>query len=161
MELEERKMGNLTLWVPKGFSEGRSLTPVEKIRRDKHDTNLQEKAETRQKECWAYGCQTRASTWVREIQFDFKTDKASINLASVDTSSYDGPVPGFCHVHAGKAVEELVQKVYNDLPPMQWGMKPTRWFVIFTDGTKTGGSCLMIDPKQLQPTIIETLVSDR
>jgi hypothetical protein len=38
---------------------------------------------------------------------------------------------------------------------MAWGFKPDRWAVIFTDGTKQGGSALQIDPKQETPTIIE------
>ena len=136
----------------------RPLTPPEKIRIEKLDGLLTAKAEQRDEECWSYGCTRRPCAWVREVRFDVKEELAGMHNATVTTRDYSGPVPGFCHGCIATGPAELAQRVYFSRPEMYWGFRPTRWFVIFTDGTKQGGSALEIDPKQLQPKIVEEYI---
>ena len=133
------------------------LTPVEKIQRDRLDQILTCKAETRDENCWmkGLGCSHKASTWVREIQFDLKEEKANINHSALSSANYNGPIPGFCKGHIGTGPAQLAQTVYFSRSEMYWGFRPNRYFVIFTDGTKQGGPCVQIDPKQLEPIIVE------
>jgi hypothetical protein len=118
-----------------------SHSAVEKIQQEKKDELLTEKAELRQPNCWRWDCNRPANVWVREVQFDLKHADAGINYAAVSSDSYPGPVPGFCHFHLSQASEELAEVVYLDQPPMHWGFRPNRWHVVFTDGTKVGGTC--------------------
>lgn len=158
--LEENKMGDLLIWTPKDIEKPRHLRPEEKIAREKFDKTLTQKAEIKDTKCWMHtlGCKHNPIVWVREIQYDMKNDKAGINHSQVDTSQYDGPIPGFCLGHISSGAEKLAETVYFDQTPMIWGLKPKRWFVIFTDGTKQGGKCIQLDPKQIKPEITEEFI---
>jgi len=153
---EETKKGDFYYWTPPDLEKPRNLTPSEKLATEAHLEFVADKAVQRQHKCWEVGCARDAYVWVLEVQFDMKGDKADAGQhAIVNTQDYDGPVPGFCPTHLGGGPAHLAEQVYFSAPLMQWGFKPRRWFVIFTDGTKQGGSCLEIDPKQETPTIIE------
>lgn len=156
MELEEHRMGEMLLWAPKNHDKPRSLDAVEKIANEKLDKLLTEKSELRDETCWCNGCPKSAAFWVREVQFDMKNDKAVAgNFRQVTSADYNSPVPGFCIGHIGSGPPELAQAVYFNRAEMNWGLKPKRWFVIFTDGTKQGGECVAIDPLQRQPEFVE------
>jgi hypothetical protein len=156
VELEEIRLANgMFRWAPKDILKPRELTPVEKIALEKKDALLTEKSETRQEMCWRCG-ERKAYVWVREVGFDFKGDKADpVKHVAITTADYPGAVPGFCHFCIGFAPAELAEAVYFDRPEMYWGVRPTRWFVSFTDGTRQGDRIVTIDPKQELPTIIE------
>ena len=141
--------------APKDVEKSRELTPHEKIALEKKDELLTQKAESRQETCWK--CNVRkAYVWVREIGFDFKGDKADpVKHVAISTADYPGPVPGFCQFCIGFAPAELAEAVYFDRPEMYWGVRPTRWFASFTDGTRMGDRIVTIDPKGELPTIIE------
>lgn len=129
----------------------RHQTPPEKIRQEKHDRLLTDKAEQRSQRCWCDDCDKLSLVWVREVQFDLKEEKAGINHAMVSSKDYDGPVPGFCWKHLYTGPAELAQVVYYSRPEVQWGFRPNRWFVIFTDGNKIGGNCIEFDAP---PTVV-------
>lgn len=133
----------------------RSLSAVEKIALEKKDKLLTEKAESKQDLCWKE-CGRRATVWVREVGFDFKGDKADpVQHIAVSSANYTGPVPGFCHFCMAYGPASLAETVYFSRPEMYWGVRPTRWFVVFTDGSRQGDSILSIDPKQTMPKIVE------
>lgn len=157
LELEEILLPNgWYRWQPKGVEKPRHLTPQEKIALEKADAVLTEKAEVRDPLCWK--CRERSAyVWVREVCFDFKGEKAApVQHRKVSSGDYPGPVPGFCLFCSATAPVELAEAVYFDRPEMAWGVKPTRWWVVFTDSSKQGGSCLELDPKQEMPTVKET-----
>lgn len=159
-ELEETRLSNGWIkWSPPDVEKPRHLTPPEKIALEKKDRLLTEKAEIREPICWL--CQERpAYVWVREVSFDFKGDKADpVKHAAISSADYPGPVPGFCHFCIASGPVRLAEVVYYDRPEMYWGVRPTRWLVSFTDGTKTGNSCLLIDPEQTMPKIVEETIS--
>lgn len=133
----------------------RDLTPIEKFALDRKDKELTLKADWRSTICWAWGCNRPPTDFVREVGFDFKGDKAAaLDHITISSADYPGPVPGFCipHTYSGEPMQ-LVEKVYWDRPEIQWGAKPTRWWLVFTNGIKLGGSCLEIDPLQLAPDV--------
>jgi len=147
--------GTFTL-APPGLERPRELTPPEKIALGRKDAVLTAKAESRDETCWNHACARRATVWVREVTFDFKGERAEpVRHAAVSSADYPGPVPGFCAFHLGTGPAELAQAVYFSRPEMQWGVRPNRWFVSFTDGTKQGGMAVEIDPKQEMPKIVE------
>ena len=160
MEYEEIKLPNgMIRWQPIGVEKPRNLTPVEKIALDKKTELLTAKAEHRQETCWSCG-ERKASIWVHEVGFDFKGDKAHAGQhIAISSSDYTGPVPGFCNLCLGFGPRDLAERVYFDRPEMYWGVRPNRWFVIFTDGTRQGDMIISIDPKQELPTIIEEFIS--
>lgn len=159
MELEEVKLANgMFRWAPKDIEKPRSLLAPEKIALDRKRRLLAEKAQSRQETCWLCG-ERKASVWVAEVGFDFKGDKADpINHIAISSADYPGPVPGFCMFCEGIAPVKLAEAVYFDRPEMYWGVRPTRWFVIFTDGTVQGDQIISIDPKGELPTIIEEFI---
>lgn len=161
VELNETKLENGWLkWSPPDVEKPRHLTPPEKIALEKAEQVLTEKATDRQEFCWKCGTR-KAEHHVREVCFDFKGDKAEpIQHKAVSSGDYPGPVPGFCHFCVATAPPELAEAVYFDRPEMYWGVRPTRWFVVFTDGTKQGGSCLEINPTQAMPKIIEEYIGN-
>lgn len=162
MLYEEIRLANgMFKMAPVGIEKPRELTPREKIALDKKQKFLHEWADgQRQPDCWRYQCNRKATIWVVEVGFDFKGEKAApIKHIAISSADYDGPVPGFCHFCLGSGPEELVEKIYFSRPEMYWGVRPTRWFVSFTDGTRQGGLCIQIDPKQTLPTIIEEFIS--
>lgn len=158
-EYEEIRLGNgMFMLKPKDVEKPRELTPVEKIALEKKDQLLTQKAESRDVLCWKCG-ERHAYVWVREVGFDFKGDKADpVKHVAISSADYPGPVPGFCQYCIGFAPAELAEKVYFDRPEMYWGVRPTRWFVAFTDGTRTGDRIVTIDPKQELPTIVEEFI---
>ena len=159
LKLDEYKKGDLIYWTTPGIEKDRHLTPPEKIKREKIDKDLTEKSVVRDTNCWAFGCNHKAVSWVREVQFDFKQDlKNKIDHAVVSTRDYNGPVPGFCVGHLHNGPIQLAEKVYFSRQEMYFGLRPKRWWVIFTDGSKAGGLCQEIDPKQTMPTIKEELI---
>lgn len=153
--IEEVRMGSLLLWAPDRWDKARELTPQEKIVAAKLDKFLVEKSMLQDELCWCEDCTKQARVWAREVQFDMKEGKAEANFRQVSSADYSGPVPGFCLGHIGTGPAQLAQAVYFSREEMKWGLKPKRWFVIFTDGSKQGGDCLQLDPKQIQPTIVE------
>jgi hypothetical protein len=158
--LEEIMMPNgMFKWQPKDILKPRSLTAPEKIALEKKDAILAEKAQTRQEFCWRPGCDHKAYIWVHEVGFDFKGDKADpVQHTTISSGDYEGPVPGFCLGCAAYGPSELAQSVYFDRPEMFWGVRPTRWFVVFTDGSRQGDQIVSIDPKQELPTIKEEFI---
>lgn len=136
----------------------RRLTAPEKIALEKKDAVLTEKSELRQDMCWKCG-DRKAYVWVREVGYDFKGSKAeAVQHAAISSSDYPGPVPGFCNFCIAVGPAELAEAVYFNRPEMYWGVRPNRWFVSFTDGTKQGDMIVTIDPKQELPTIIEEFI---
>lgn len=157
MELEETRLANgMFRWAPKDIEKPRSLDAPDKIALDRKHTLLAEKAQLRQERCWT-DCGRAASIWVREVGFDFKGEKAApVDHIAISSADYPGPVPGFCHFCLGSGPERLAERVYFDRPEMYWGVRPTRWFVSFTDDTRQGGMCIELHPNtQELPTIIE------
>jgi len=150
-------------WAPADLEKPRHLNVIEKAMLVEKTKGLVEKAEQRDERCWVHKCDRIARVWVREVGFDFKGDKAELGQhIAVSSSDYPGPVPGFCYFHMAGGPEELAEKVYFDRPEMYWGVRPNRWIVIFTDGTKRGGSCIELDPKMQQPKIVqETIKAER
>lgn len=133
--------------------EDHSLT--RKIALQKSDSLLTEKSETRQEDCWHFGCKNKASIWVREVQFDMRGDKVGINQHVVSTRDYQGPIPGFCSAHIGVGPAQLAETVYWDRTEIYLGLRPRKWWVIFTDGTKQGGLCEVLNPKDLKPSTFD------
>jgi hypothetical protein len=144
--------GGMFRLAPEGIERPRHLTPPEKIALGRKNDLLAAKAESRQAECWLWNCKRPASVWVREVSFDFKGGRAEPEQhAAVSSADYPGPVPGFCHGCLGHGPAELAQTVYFARPEMFWGVRPNRWFVSFTDGTRQGGEAVEIDPRQAAP----------
>ena len=110
------------------------------------------KSQQRQEECWCEGCTLKPHVWVREVQFDMKGDKLGPGHHVVSTKDYDGPVPGFCFVHIAEGPAQLAEVVYWDRTEISLGLRPLKWWVIFTDGTKQGGLCEVLNPNNLKPT---------
>jgi hypothetical protein len=90
-------------------------------------------------------CSKLALIWVHEIQF---SNKLQLDTHMVSSKDYEGPVPGLCWAHMYSGAPMLAETVYLDRQEMLWGFRPTHWFVVFTDGSKTGGECLSFDPPQ-------------
>lgn len=126
-----------------------------KVAQQKIDELLTLKAEDRQTECWCDGCINKPSVWVREIQFDMRGDKVGINQHVVSTRDYDGPIPGFCLTHVAQGPAQLAEAVYWDRTEIYLGLRPRKWWVIFTDGTKQGGLCEVLNPKDLKPSTFD------
>lgn len=126
-----------------------------KIIQDKIDQFLTIKSEDRQEECWCFGCRAKPIAWVREIQFDMLGDKAGINNHIVSTRDYEGPVPGFCPAHVANGPAQIAEAVYWDRTEISLGLRPRKWWVIFTDGTKQGGLCEVLNPKNLKPSTVD------
>lgn len=123
-----------------------------KLAQEQVDEILTIKSENRQQTCWCFDCNNKATVWVREVQFDLKGDKADINNAVVSSRDYPGPIPGFCFAHIASGPKELAEVVYWDRTEIYLGLRPRKWWVIFTDGTKQGGLCEVLNPKNLKPT---------
>lgn len=135
----------------------RHLDPAEKIALAKLDAQTTEKALSRQKTCWCLNCERPAIVWIREVCFDMKGEKAApVQHKQVSSADYDGPVPGFCLRHEASGPPELAAAVYWNRPEIAWGVKPTRWWAVYTSGLMQGGDCLSMDPKQILPRIIAT-----
>lgn len=121
------------------------LSPEQKLAREKDDAKLTERTQRRDIVCWSYGCTNAPRLWVREIQFDIKSDKVGADNAIVNTRDTEGPVPGFCLVHEVVGSKQLAEAVYLTRKEFQWGAPANRWFVIFTDGSKIGGDIHALD----------------
>lgn len=132
-------------------SDKEDIKPQEKLAQEAVDELLTIKAEDRQETCWCFGCNNKTSVWVREVQFDLKGDKSDINHAIVSSRDYPGPIPGFCFGHISVGPKELAEAVYWDKTEIYLGLRPRKWWVIFTDGTKQGGLCEVLNPKNLKP----------
>jgi len=159
-ELREEKLENGWFrWSPPNLAKPRHLTTAEKILLAKKDALLTEKAEIRSEMCWACS-ERKAYIWVREVCFDFKGEKAeAVQHASISSADYPGPVPGFCHFCIASGPPLLAERVYHDRPEIYWGARPTRWWVVFTDGTKTGNSVAVINVDQTMPLIKEEVLA--
>lgn len=153
--LEQIRVGQFFRIASPDVEKPRDLTGPEKAAQSLLDTFLTEKAEVRDDTCWSYGCTNRATVWVREVSFDFKGEKAApIQHRAVTTADYPGPVPGFCTFCLGTGPEKLAEAVYFARPEMIWGVRPNRWFVSFTDGTKQGGMAIELDPTGNMPNML-------
>lgn len=153
--LEQIRVGDFFRIASPDLEKPRHLTPVEKVALDAKDAYLTEKAESRQEECWSYGCTRKATVWVREVGFDFKGEQAApLQHMAVSSADYPGPVPGFCTFCLGTGPEKLAETVYFARPEMIWGVRPNRWFVSFTDGTKQGGLAIELDPTGDMPNML-------
>lgn len=126
-----------------------------KIAQQKIDAILTIKSEERQSECWCLDCVKPSVVWVREVQFDMRGEKAGINQHVVSTQNYNGPIPGFCLGHIGSGPTQLAETVYWDRTEIYLGLRPRKWWVIFTDGTKQGGLCEVLNPKDLKPSTLD------
>lgn len=132
-------------------SNKRYVKPQEKLAQEQIDEVLTIKAEDRQEICWHLNCSKKASVWVREVQFDLKGDKMGVNNSIVSSRDYPGPIPGFCFGHITSGPQQLAEAVYWDRTEIYLGLRPRKWWVIFTDGTKQGGLCETLNPKNLKP----------
>ena len=152
-QLEETRLANgMFRLASPDLLKPRNLTPPEKIALENKHTLLAEKATSRQIICWRHGCNRQATVWVREVSYDFKGDRAEpVQHATVSSADFDGPVPGFCHFCLGVGPSELAEAVYFNKPEIAWGVTPTRWFVVFTDDTRQGGSCMELNLKRAVP----------
>lgn len=130
-------------------------TPRDKALQESVDSFLTTKSELRQQECWFFGCNKAPTIWVREIQFDMLGDKSGINQHVVSTRDYNGPIPGFCIAHIAAGPTQLAETVYWDRTEISLGLRPRKWWVIFTDGTKQGGLCEVLNPKNLKPSTVD------
>lgn len=146
----EGKMGDLKVWTREDILKDGKTLPAEKLAQERVDSVITSKAEMRQEDCWVAGCPHKPVVWVREIQFDLAKVGAPINISNVTTADYEGPIPALCPLH--ERAEQLTEAVYLDRKEMQWGFKPERAIVIYTDGSYTEIECLQIDP--LQSSII-------
>lgn len=128
-----------------------------------HISLLAEKAEDRQKDCWVVDCKHKSTCWVRQVGFDFKEEKAEREGHFIlDSSSYDGPVPGFCAAHINVGARELAEKVYLDQTPVKFGLELTRWVVTFTDGMSLAGLVTKLGiPKVKVHTLTESFEADK
>lgn len=153
LPFEERDNdGNFMLTKKPVGSDKEDHSIVRKLAQQKIDKYLSLKSEDRQKTCWSFNCSAGPIAWVREIQFDMLGDKAGINQNVVSTRDYGGPIPGFCAAHIANGPAELAETVYWDRTEIYLGLRPRKWWVIFTDGTKQGGLCEVLNPKNLKPT---------
>jgi hypothetical protein len=152
---EQEDSESFLLTKKKVGSNNESQTIREKIVQETIDEFLSIKSEERQQECWSFGCKAKPIAWVREIQFDMLGDKAGINQHIVSTRDYNGPVPGFCPGHIAKGPTEIAETVYWDRTEISLGLRPRKWWVIFTDGTKQGGLCEVLNPKNLKPSTVD------
>lgn len=160
VEYEEVKLPNGMFRVAsRDVERPRDLTPPEKIALERKDALLTQKAESRQETCWRLHCDRSAEVWVREVGFDFKGDRASpVQHIAVSSGDYPGPIPGFCSFCLAHGPEELAEAVYFDRPEIWWGVTPTRWSVIFTDGLIQHGTCVELNLRRGLPTYKETHV---
>jgi len=126
-----------------------------KLAQKKADEVLSLKSEERQESCWSSGCARKAVVWVREVQFDMRGDKVGINQHIASSGNYNGPVPGFCPMHIAEGPPKLAEVVYWDRTEVYLGLRPRKWWVIFTDGTKQGGLCEVLNPKNLKPSTFD------
>jgi hypothetical protein len=153
--IERRLDDGFFILAPENVERPRTLTVAEDEAFNVKQRDLQQRAEAlHDVGCWHFGCSAAATVWVREVSFDFKGPEAAPERhAAVSSADYPGPVPGFCvgHLHDGPAM--LAEAVYFDRPEMAWGVRPTRWWVSFTDGTRQGGDIRRIDPKQATPVL--------
>lgn len=133
------KAGATTVYTRHDPAKETEKTPAKKIALEKLDAELTLKAEEREPTCWSYGCDRAAHKWVREIQFDIKGSKVGADNAVVSTRDLGGPAPGFCFGHDAAGPMALAEAVYHMKEEFKWGLPVTRWWVIYTDGTKTGG----------------------
>jgi len=154
--LNENKMGKVNAWERDGAHKDRHLSMHEKFARQALDASLLLQSERRDQRCWMHdlGCTSPARTWVFELGFDRKEMKAALDFAQVNTSKYEGAVPGFCNFHLATGPALLAEKVYFTDPAMAWGYLPTRWFVKFTDGSSARAPIKQINPKNFQPDIL-------
>lgn len=126
-----------------------------KIAQKKADEILTIKSEERQEICWCPGCIRKPLVWVREVQFDMRGDKVGINQHILSSGNYNGPAPGFCPLHVIDGPPKLAEAVYWDKTEIYIGLRPRKWWVIFTDGTKQGGLCEVLNPKNLKPSTFD------
>lgn len=122
-------------------------TPWRKIAQQQRDERITDMADFRQEHCWL--CRHRPDVWVREVVFDLGGKEempVRKSALAVDSEHFPGPVPGFCAAHLGAGPKQLAETVYNMHEVVAWGFRPTRWFVIFTDGSMMRGSAVEIDP---------------
>ncbi len=120
--------------------------PWRKLAELKREKVITEVVEQRQSSCWL--CGHVPAAWVREVIFDLgdKEDDPIMKTALiVNADTYPGPVPGFCVFHLGKGPSLLAELVYNDSTVVTYGFRPTRWFVMLTDGTSVRGRAVEID----------------
>lgn len=158
--VKEQSKGGLRYWTKDGLlSKDVSDDAKDTIKKDKKADALTEKAELRQEECWCWNCTNKASVWVREVQFDLKHVDARRDYAVVSSADYPGPVPGFCIGHVATGPEQLAETVYKSRAEMAWGFRPSRWWVVFTDGTSAGGDCIAIELSLPQLKVVDECVN--
>ncbi|MEM3008343.1 MAG: hypothetical protein QXY15_09870, partial [Candidatus Nitrosotenuis sp.] len=106
--------------APPDIEKPHHLTPLEKIALDKKNEILSDKQSSRQPICWMLGCNRMAQVWVREVGFDFKGPKADVTQhLTISSIDYEGPVPGFCHIHIAAGPSALAERVYYDRPEIK------------------------------------------
>ncbi len=118
--------------------------PAAKLQLDRLRDKLASRAMDRQTACWmdtATGCSNSPIVHVQEVGFDFREVGSKTKTAIVSSSDIVGPVPGFCLACLAQAPPMLAEAVYSMQFPMRFGLKPTRWFIRYTDGTSHEGEC--------------------
>lgn len=140
MEYQEFEAGEgLKLWMPPGAEKHRQLTREEQAFRDALDNHLDHSP--RDSHCWMYTatkCPHPPKVWVHEVQFDYKEDSASHNFAQMTSARLSGSRPGFCR-GCIRFANMLAEKVFLVDPATEWGMRPRRWHVVFSDGSVESG----------------------
>ncbi len=96
-------------------------------------------------------CRRKARTWVRGVAFEFSKNK----MLEFGPQDFPGPLPGLCLAHEVVGSEDLAKGVYMTQPSAQM-MKPTKWRVSFTDGSKIEGHILSIVPEGLMVEVQES-----
>ena len=122
--------------------------PEHKLAQMRVDDYLADHIASRQDHCWL--CERTPVTWVREVVFDLGDNQempVRTTALAVDSRHYPGPVPGFCGFHLGSGPAQLAEIIYNDHEVITWGYRPSRWFVMFTDGSMARGKAIQIDAK--------------
>lgn len=150
------------MWLPPNYGKDRQLSLEESRALKEHRQKLAQAAEIRQDFCWmrdATGCQNRPHIWVREVFFDSKDDGVPTNFVEVSSKNLQGPVPGFCPTCINHC-SLLAERVYFSHPAVYWGVRPRRWFVSFTDGSKQGGPIGVIDPNPKSPHYLADTVRE-
>ena len=120
------------------------LPPQFKLRHERYLHRLGALAQHRQTTCWmsdATGCSRAPIVHVQEVGFDLRDIDATTRVAMLSSADLTGPVPGLCPHCLATAPPLLAEAVYSTRREMQFGLRPTRWFVRFTDGSTQSGPC--------------------
>lgn len=132
------------LILPEEAAQDVEVSPAHKLAHDRLYRQLAGAAMGRQEHCWmreARGCQGTPILHVQEVGLDMREQGARSRVALLSSKDLKGPVPGFCVGCMATAPAMLAEAVYSMRRETQFGVKPRRWFIRFTDGTSQVGEC--------------------